>query len=191
VSRGGKLDTNFVLTGSLLVNYKGVEAMGEEVFLTREGMEKLKAELHHLKTVRRKEVADRIKEAREYGDIIENSEYDDAKNEQAFVEGRIKDLEQLLRNVKIIEDDEGEEKGGNAEVKIGSTVELKDLESEDFFVYTVVGSAEADPSENKISNESPVGKAILGKKVGEKVTVEVPAGTIDYEIVSIRKKNRQ
>ncbi len=162
--------------------------MGEEVFLTREGMEKLKAELHHLKSVRRKEVADRIKEAREYGDIVENSEYDDAKNEQAFVEGRIKDLEKLLRNVQIIDDEETDT--GNNEIKIGSTVELKDLESGKKFTYTLVGSAEADPSENKISNESPVGSAILGRKAGEKVAVEVPAGTIEYEIISIIKKNK-
>ncbi len=161
--------------------------MGEEVFLTREGMEKLEAELQHLKSVRRKEVADRIKEAREYGDIVENSEYDDAKNEQAFVEGRIKDLEKLLRNVQIIEE-EGDT--GNNEVKIGSTVELKDLESGEKFTYTLVGSAEADPSENKISNESPVGSAILGRKAGEKVEVEVPAGIIEYEIINILKKNK-
>lgn len=161
--------------------------MGEEVFLTREGMRKLEAELHHLKSVRRKEVADRIKEAREYGDIVENSEYDDAKNEQAFVEGRIKDLEKLLRNVQIIEE-EGDT--GNNEVKIGSTVELKDLESGEKFTYTLVGSAEADPSENKISNESPVGSAILGRKAGEKVEVEVPAGIIEYEIIDILKKNK-
>jgi len=164
--------------------------MGEEVFLTKEGMEKLKAELHHLKTVRRKEVAARIKEAREYGDIIENSEYDDAKNEQAFVEGRIKDLEILLRNVQIIEDDDGAEGTPNEEVKIGSTVELRDLDSEENFIYTVVGSAEADPTANRISNESPVGQAILGRKVGERIAVEVPAGTINYEIVRIHKKNR-
>ncbi len=164
--------------------------MGEEVFLTKEGLEKLKAELHHLKTVRRKEVAARIKEAREYGDIVENSEYDDAKNEQAFVEGRIKDLESLLRNVKIIEE-EDESPGGNHEVKIGSTVEIRDAESGEKFTYTLVGSAEADPSENKISNESPVGSAILGRKVGDKVEVEVPAGLIEYEILNICKKNRQ
>jgi len=162
--------------------------MGEEVFLTREGMEKLEAELQHLKSVRRKEVADRIKEAREYGDIVENSEYDDAKNEQAFVEGRIKDLEKLLRNVQIISEEEGD--AGNNEVKIGSTVELKDLESGEKFTYTLVGSAEADPSENKISNESPVGSAILGRKAGEKVEVEVPAGIIEYEIINILKKNK-
>jgi len=163
--------------------------MGEEVFLTKDGMEKLQGELHHLKTVRRKEVAARIKEAREYGDIVENSEYDDAKNEQAFVEGRIKDLEKLLRNVQIIEE-EIDESDGNHEVKIGSTVEIKDLESGEKFVYTLVGSAEADPSENKISNESPVGSAILGRKVGEKVEVEVPVGVIEYEIIDIRKKNK-
>ncbi len=163
--------------------------MGDEVFLTKEGLEKLKTELHHLKTVRRKEVAARIKEAREYGDIAENSEYEDAKNEQAFVEGRIKDLENLLRNVKIIED-EDESPEGNHEVKIGSTVEIKDLESGEKFIYTLVGSAEADPSENKISNESPVGSAILGRKAGEKVKVEVPVGVIEYAILNICKKNR-
>ncbi len=163
--------------------------MGEEVFLTKEGLEKLQAEMHHLKTVRRKEVAARIKEAREYGDIVENSEYDDAKNEQAFVEGRIKDLEQLLRNARIIEEDDGSA-AENHEVKIGSTVEIKDVESGEEFVYTLVGSAEADPSENKISNESPVGRAIIGRKAGEKVEVEVPAGIMEYEIMNIRKKSK-
>lgn len=163
--------------------------MGEEVFLTKEGLEKLQAEMQHLKTVRRKEVAARIKEAREYGDIVENSEYDDAKNEQAFVEGRIKDLEQLLRNARIIEEDDGSA-AENHEVKIGCTVEIKDVESGEEFVYTLVGSAEADPSENKISNESPVGRAIIGRKAGEKVEVEVPAGIMEYEIMNIRKKSK-
>lgn len=157
--------------------------MGEkEVLLTVEGLKKLEDELEHLKTVKRKEVADRIKQAIEFGDISENSEYDDAKNEQAFIEGRILTLEKQLRNATIIDDSEL----STEVVSLGSTVVLKDLELGDILEYEIVGSMEADPIEKKISNESPVGKAVLGQSIGSIVTVEVPAGNLQYEILEIR-----
>ncbi|MTI82171.1 MAG: transcription elongation factor GreA [Firmicutes bacterium] len=152
----------------------------KETILTSEGLKKLEAELENLKTVKRREVAQRIKQAIEFGDISENSEYEDAKNEQAFIEGRIVTLEKMLRNAKVIEGNDQKET-----VSIGSTVILKDLEFNDEVEYTIVGSVEADPDTNKISNESPVGKAILGHKKGEVVEVNVPAGALKYEIVDI------
>lgn len=155
--------------------------MSSETMLTKEGLTKLQNELQHLKVVRRKEIAERIKEARKYGDISENSEYDEAKNEQAFIEARIKELENMLSNTKIIEN----KKAKKNKVSLGSTVFLHDLDNDEELTYTLVGSAEADPTENKISNESPIGKAILERKAGETVSVEVPAGIINYKIVKI------
>jgi transcription elongation factor GreA len=154
----------------------------KEVILTREGLEKLEKELEELKTTRRREVAARIKQAIEFGDISENSEYEDAKNEQAFIEGRILTLEQMLRNARVIDD----ERAGTDEVTLGSTVLLKDLEYGDEVEYTIVGSVEADPGAHKISNESPVGKAILGQRKGSIVEVSVPAGLLRYQILDIR-----
>ncbi|MGB9804864.1 MAG: transcription elongation factor GreA [Desulfofundulus sp.] len=154
----------------------------KEVILTLEGLKKLEKELEELKTIRRREVAARIKQAIEFGDISENSEYEDAKNEQAFIEGRILTLEQMLRNARVIDD----ERTGTDEVSIGSTVRLKDLEFGDEVEYTIVGSVEADPGAHKISNESPVGKAILGQRKGSIVEVSVPAGLLKYQIVDIR-----
>lgn len=155
----------------------------KEVILTQEGLKKLEEELEYLKSVKRREVAERIKIAIGYGDISENSEYEDAKNEQAFVEGRIITLEKMLRNARIINNDEVDVNT----VSIGSTVILRDLEFGETVEYIIVGTAESDPFNNKISNESPVGKAILGKKKGSIVDVTVPAGTIQYEIVDIKK----
>ncbi len=155
----------------------------KEVILTLDGLKKLENELEQLKTVRRREVAERIKQAIEFGDISENSEYEDAKNEQAFIEGRILTLEKMLRNARVI--DEGEVH--TDVVSVGSTVVLKDLEYGDEIAYTIVGSAEADPSANKISNESPVGKAILGQKTNAVIEVSVPAGKLKYQIMGIRK----
>src|SRR5690554_3953655 len=146
----------------------------KEVILTQDGLKKLEEELEILKSVKRREVAERIKIAIGYGDISENSEYEDAKNEQAFIEGRVITLEKMLRNARIINDDEID----TEEVSIGSRVKLKDLEFGDTMEYTIVGTAESDPSRNKISNESPVGKAILGKEKGAIVDVNVPAGII-------------
>jgi transcription elongation factor GreA len=161
---------------------KGAKYMvSKEVILTQGGLEKLEKELEFLKSVKRREVASRIKTAISFGDISENSEYEDAKNEQAFIEGRIITLEKMLRNVRLIDDAEI----NSDTVGIGSTVLIKDLEFNEDFHYTIVGSAEANPAENKISNESPVGKAILNKKIGDVVEVTVPAGVLKYQLVKI------
>ena len=153
----------------------------KEVMLTLEGLKKLEDELEQLKSVRRREVAERIKQAIEFGDISENSEYEDAKNDQAFIEGRILTLEKMLRNAKIIDD----ENIGTEVVSIGSKILLRDLENGEEFEFAIVGSIEADPSVSKISNESPVGKAILGQPKGSIVEVSVPAGVLKYEIIDI------
>ncbi|MGC5328595.1 transcription elongation factor GreA [Brevibacillus sp. SYSU BS000544] len=153
----------------------------KEVILTPDGLKKLEQELEDLKTVKRKEVAARIKEAISFGDISENSEYEEAKNEQAFIEGRVLTLEKMLRNARIITNDEVD----TGKVSVGSTVRVKDLEYGDVVEYTIVGSAESDPMNNKISNESPVGQALLGKSKGTVVDVHVPAGVIQYEILDI------
>jgi len=153
----------------------------KEVLLTVQGLKKLEEELEQYKSVRRREVAERIKQAIEFGDISENSEYEDAKNEQAWIEGRILTLEKMLRNAKIIDD----ENLGTDEVTLGSTVQIRDLEFDEVLEYTIVGSMEADPGNRMISNESPVGKAILGKSKGSVVEVTVPAGVLKYQIVEI------
>src|SRR6478752_3451191 len=134
----------------------------KEVLLTQDGLKRLEEELENLKSVKRREVAERIKIAIGYGDISENSEYEDAKNEQAFIEGRIITLEKMLRNARIINNDEIDLET----VNIGSTVIVEDMEFKDTMQYTIVGTAESDPLNNKISNESPVGRAIIGKKKG-------------------------
>lgn len=156
----------------------------KEVILTPDGLKRLEDELETLKSVKRREVAERIKVAIGYGDISENSEYEDAKNEQAFIEGRVITLEKMLRNARIINSDEIV----TDVVSIGVTVSVQDLEYGDTMEYTIVGSAESDPLNNKISNESPVGKAIIGKKSGTVVDVTTPAGVIQYKILDIRMK---
>lgn len=148
-------------------------------YLSRAGLDKLRAELDELVNVRRPEVAMRIHEAKEHGDITENAEYEDAKNEQAFIEGRIQALTSLIKNAVIIE-----ENTSTTHVQIGSTVEIQGADGRE--VYTIVGSTEAAPAEGRISNESPVGRALLGRKKGDKVTVSVPAGDSVYTIVGIR-----
>ena len=160
--------------------------MSKEVLLTQEGYENLEEELDYLKNVKRREVAKRIKTARDFGDISENSEYDDAKNEQAFIEGRIKEIENMLQNARIINEDEVSDET----VNVGTTVKLRDNETEDEFSYTIVGAAEANPLKGKISNESPIGKAILGHQVGDKVEVETPSGRLSYEILLIQKTKK-
>ena len=157
----------------------------KEVLLTPEGLKKLEAELEELKTVKRREIAQRISASVEFGDISENSEYDDAKNEQAFVEGRILTLEKLLRNAKVIDTDA--EDDDDTVVSIGKKVTLKDLQTQDILEYQLVGSAEADPAALKISNESPVGQAILGKTCGTIVEVEVLDGVLQYEILKVAR----
>ena len=156
----------------------------KEVILTPDGLKRLEEELETLKSVKRREVAERIKVAIGYGDISENSEYEDAKNEQAFIEGRVLTLEKMLRNARIINSDEIV----TDVVSIGVTVNVEDMEYGDIMEYTIVGTAESDPLNNKISNESPVGRAIIGKKIGTIVDVNVPAGVIQYKILDIKMK---
>ena len=155
--------------------------MEKDVILTTAGKEKLEVELEDLKTVKRKEVAERLKQAISFGDLSENSEYEDAKNEQAFIEGRIITLEKMLRNAKVIEDDNIVE----GVVSIGSVVKVRDIEFDEVVEYKIVGTVEADPMNNRISNESPVGRSIIGHKAGEIVDVEVPAGIVKYEILTV------
>lgn len=155
--------------------------MDEAVILTREGYENLKEELVNLKTVRRKEVAERLKQAIDFGDLSENSEYDDAKNEQAFIEGRIQTIEATLHNAQVIED--GTHSSGV--INIGSYVTVRDVEFDDVEEYRIVGTSEADPMQNKISNESPLGAALLGKRQGQTIKVNAPAGMLEYEILKV------
>src|SRR4030043_1124894 len=151
----------------------------KEVFLTPEGLEKLKAELEYLHSVRRQQVADQIHRAKELGGTVDNAEYDDAKNEQAFVEGRILTLEKMIKNASIIHH---EEKGSSTSVKLGSKVTVRSKDGGKEY-YAIVGSAEANPAEGKISNESPVGKALMGKKIGDEVEVATPAGVLKFLIM--------
>ena len=146
--------------------------MARETVLTPEGLEDLKAKIEHLSTERRREVAARIKEAREFGDIAENSEYDDAKNEQAMLEKQISDLEEKLRSARVID----KKSIDTDQVNVGVTVHVKDQKTDKSSKFHIVGSAEANPSESKLSNESPVGKALIGHKRGEIVSVPVPRG---------------
>lgn len=163
---------------------KGVENMATEKTypMTQEGKQKLENELEDLKTVKRKEVVERIKIARSFGDLSENSEYDAAKDEQAFVEGRITQLENMIRNAVIITDN-GEE---STVVTLGKTVTFKELPGGDEESYTIVGSAEADPFEGRISNDSPIAKSLLGKQIGEKVAIQTPGGEMQVEIISVK-----
>ncbi|WP_071395853.1 transcription elongation factor GreA [Bacillus tuaregi] len=155
----------------------------EKVFpMTQAGKEKLEQELEQLKTVKRKEVVERIKIARSFGDLSENSEYDSAKEEQAFVEGRITTIENMIRNAKII----GEDELNSDSVQLGSSVTFIELPDGDEETYTIVGSAEADPFEGKISNDSPIAKSLIGKKVGDEVTVHTPGGEMNVKIVTIK-----
>jgi transcription elongation factor GreA len=155
----------------------------KEVIVTEEGLKQLQDEVTYLSTVKREEVAESIRQAREFGDISENSEYDDAKNDQALLEHRIGVLQEKLRRARVIKDSDID----TDKVSVGSTVTLRDKKAGDVRIYTLVGSAEADPAKARLSNESPVGQAILGKRVGEVVTVSVPAGALDLEILAIGK----
>ena len=155
-----------------------------QVLITKEGLAKLKDELAHFKSVRRKEVAERLKEAISYGDLSENSEYEEAKNEQAFIEGRILELEKMISNAQIIT--EGK-KSTDATVHIGTTVTVQNLtDNDDPEIYTIVGSTEADPAESKISNESPIGSALLGKSKNDIIKVKVPAGIFEYKVLKVK-----
>jgi transcription elongation factor GreA len=154
----------------------------KEVILTSEGYQKLKQEIEELSTVKRREVAERIRVAREFGDIAENAEYDDAKNEQMLLEHRIATLEERLRDARVI----SKKDIAKDVVSVGSKVKLRDVAARETIEYHIVGSAEADPTANKLSNESPVGKAIMGHKKGETVEVSAPRGTLKFKILEIK-----
>ena len=160
---------------------------GKQVILTQEGLEKLEQELEELKSVKRKEIAEKIKVALSFGDLSENSEYDEAKNEQAIMEARIADIEVTLKNVKVIDESEL----SNENIHIGSKVEVRvnnpRTGKTDVYNYKIVGSNEADPLSGNISDESAVGKALLGHGIGDKIEVEVPAGMMEYEVLAITK----
>ena len=158
-------------------------AMAKQVLLTDEGLKKLETELEELKGNKRKEIADKIEVARSFGDLSENSEYDEAKNEQAIVEARIAELEATLRNVKILDEDDLT----TEMIHVGSKIKVFDKEFDEEVSYQSVGSTEADPMNGRISDESPVGKALLGHKVGDVVDVEVPDGVVTFEILDIAK----
>lgn len=157
--------------------------MAKTIKITDEGLKKLQEELEHLKTVGRTEIAEKIRVARGYGDLSENSEYDEAKNEQAKIEARIVEIEAMLKNVEIITD----LKGATKKVVVGAKVKVLDIEYDEECEYRVVGSTEADPRNGKISDESPVGKALMGKKVGDEVVAEAPGGEVKLKILAISK----
>ena len=150
-------------------------------FVTKDGLKKLKDELEYLKEVRRKEVSERLKEAISFGDLSENSEYEEAKNEQAFVEGRIIELEEKIKHAKIISD-----KHSSKVVNLGSKVKIRNLKDGADEEFTVVGTTESDPLNHLISNESPIGSALIDKRVGEEIKVQVPAGTVRYKVMSVK-----
>ena len=155
----------------------------KDIILTPEGYERLKEEIEHLSTVKRREVADRIRVAREFGDIAENAEYNDAKDEQAMLEHKIAQLEERLLNARVIDTDDVD----TSVVSVGSVVRLRDVDAKETVEYHIVGSAEANPAERRLSNESPVGRAILGRKKGETVEVVTPRGSkIKFKIMEIK-----
>ena len=155
----------------------------KKFIMTYEGVKKLEEELEYLKTVKRKEITEKIKVALGYGDLSENSEYDEAKNDQAFTEGRILQLENMLKNAQVVDESEIP----SDTVSVGAVVKVKDYDFDEEVEYTIVGSAEADPMNFKISNESPVGEALLGKRLGDVVEVTVPEGISKFEVLGIRR----
>ena len=154
----------------------------KEIVLTKEGLEKLEHELDDLKSVHRREVNDRIRQAKEFGDLSENAEYEDAKQEQAFIEGRILKLESMIRNARLIDESDY----AADEVHLGSVVKVKDLKTNSAHEFSIVGSAEADPVNGRVSNESPLGRALITHKKGETVDVSTPRGVVKYKIESIK-----
>ena len=159
--------------------------MDKKNLLTYEGLQKLESELHNLKVVKRKEVAQKIKEAREQGDLSENAEYDAAKDEQRDLEARIEDIEKILKNAEVVVEEEVD----LDKISVGCRVKILDMEYDEELDYKIVGSTEANSLKGKISNESPVGKALLGAKVGEVVTVETQAGDLNYKVLEIQRSN--
>ena len=174
-------------TGRQAAGMKGSKAIMEEKknLLTYAGLKKLEEELHDLKVVKRKEVAGKIKEAREQGDLSENAEYDAAKDEQRDIEARIEELEKILKNAEVVVEDEVD----LDKINIGCQVKILDIEYSEELDYKIVGSTEANSLKGKISNESPVGKALIGHKVGDTVEVETPAGVFAYKILEIQRSN--
>jgi transcription elongation factor GreA len=167
------------------VRFEGEKNMSQtkQFLMTYEGVKKLEDELEFLKTVKRKEITEKIKVALGYGDLSENSEYDEAKNDQAFTEGRILQLENMLKNAVVVDENEIPKD----KVSVGSIVKVMDYDFDEEVEYTIVGSAEADPMNFRISNESPVGSALVGKKVGDVIEVVVPNGVSKFEVLSIRR----
>ena len=159
--------------------------MDKKNLLTYEGLQKLESELHNLKVVKRKEVAQKIKEAREQGDLSENAEYDAAKDEQRDIEARIDEMEKILKNAEVVVEEEVD----LDKISVGCRVKILDMEYDEELDYKIVGSTEANSLKGKISNESPVGKALLGAKVGEVVTVETQAGDLNYKVLEIQRSN--
>ena len=159
--------------------------MDKKNLLTYEGLQKLESELHNLKIVKRKEVAQKIKEAREQGDLSENAEYDAAKDEQRDIEARIDEIEKILKNAEVVVEEEVD----LDKISVGCRVKILDMEYDEELDYKIVGSTEANSLKGKISNESPVGKALLGAKVGEVVTVETQAGDLNYKVLEIQRSN--
>jgi transcription elongation factor GreA len=174
-------DPSITDTDALQDDFEDDGDEGEQTLVTKEGLKKLKDELRELKTDRRQEVAQRLKEAISYGDLSENSEYEEAKNEQAFVEGRILELERMIKSARIIT----AKKESGRSIDIGSTVSVRQKGASDTETYTIVGSTETDPIEHKISNESPIGKAFLGHHKGETVDIMTPGGAVRYEILKV------
>lgn len=157
--------------------------MAKEVIVTDEGLKKLEQELEELKTIKRKEVAEKIKVARSFGDLSENSEYDEAKNEQAFVESRIATLEAMLKVARVVDESDL----STDQVGVGSKVKVLNVTKNKEVVYSIVGSTESDPLAGKISDESPIGKALVGAKIGDEVSAEVPAGVLTFKVLEITK----
>lgn len=162
---------------------EGYHVNDKEIVLTKEGLEKMERELDDLKSVHRREVNDRIRQAKEFGDLSENAEYEDAKQEQAFIEGRIMKLESMIRNARLIDESEY----AADEVHLGATVKVKDVKTSSTHEFWIVGSAEADPVNQRISNESPLGRSLIGHKKGETVDVATPRGIVKYKIETIRR----
>ena len=157
--------------------------MAKQIFVSKEGYQKLENELEHLKTVKRKEVAMAIQKARSFGDLSENSEYDEAKNEQAEIEGKIARLEETLENATILDDKDIK----TDKVSVGNTVKIYNIATEQEEEYRIVGSTESDPIEGKISDDCPLGKTLLGQRVGDSINVETPGGIVKYTVISISK----
>lgn len=159
--------------------------MEKKNLLTYEGLQKLETELHDLKVVKRKEISQKIKEAREQGDLSENAEYDAAKDEQRDIEARIEEIEKILKNAEVVVEDEVD----LDKINVGCKVKILDCEFNEELEYKIVGSTEASSLQGKISNESPVGKALIGAKVGDTVTIETQAGTMEYKVLGIQRSN--